>query len=53
MDKEDRDSEFFTLIDKESESQEQELDYHYEVLSFQLEVGHIPESTRYKMIKQN
>lgn len=50
---EEKAPEFFTLIDKDVETNEEELDLHYEILSFQLEVGHIPESKRYRMINQN
>ena len=50
---EEQTPEFFTLIDKKVETTNEELDLHYEILSFQLEIGHIPESTRYEMITQN
>lgn len=49
----DKDIEYFTLVDKETHSIEEETDIHYELLNYQLAVGHIPESQKYKLIKQN
>ena len=55
MDKEEEkeDDGCFTLVDKVFETEEETLDAHYDILSYQLAVSHIPESYKYKMIKEN
>ena len=45
--------EYFTLVEKKSNSEEEEMDLHYEMLSYQMAIAHIPESYKYKMIKDN
>ena len=49
----DKEIEYFTLVDKETHTIEEETDIHYEILNYQLAVGHIPESQKYQLIKQN
>ena len=49
----DKEIEYFTLVDKKTDNNEEELDLHYEILSYQLAVGHIPESQKYQLIKEN
>jgi hypothetical protein len=45
--------EYFTLVEKKANSDEEEMDLHYEMLSYQMAIAHIPESYKYKMIKDN
>jgi hypothetical protein len=49
----DKSIEYFTLVDKQTNSIEEETDIHYEILDYQLAVGHIPESKKYQLIKEN
>ena len=49
----DKEIEYFTLVDKKTHDNEEELDLHYEILSYQLAVDNIPESQKYQLIKEN
>ncbi len=52
-DKKEEENEYFTLVDKDYDTEEETLDAHYDILSYQLAVAHIPESYKMRMITQN